>query len=230
MTKEIAIIFAVMAAFAGCRYAPKDNAKATVSRISDRVATLGTPYPSAPYKTEVLCEFGNLSLVAGETEPDMAVNKLRQEGDIDYRNSLFVKLRKADGADEWRLLLTTGSDWRNADGVDEWGSRWASDAKRCFQVIKANISTDGRHIWLICNPHTGFFSIVCSYDFIDNTFRVLIDGDTADEQADGTILVKGKKFYPKDDDGRGAAWHDVWLTPDGKIVREGEITLRGADL
>lgn len=50
------------------------------------------------------------------------------------------------------------------------------------------------------------------------------------QQPDGTILVTGQKFYPKEDDGRGAAWRNVWLTPDGKIVRKGEITLRGADL
>lgn len=47
------------------------------------------------------------------------------------------------------------------------------------------------------------------------------------QQPDGTILVTGQKFYPKEDDGRGAAWRNVWLTPDGKIVRKGEITLRG---
>ena len=52
--------------------------------------------------------------------------------------------------------------------------------------------------------------------------------DEADEEEDGTIRVKGKKFYPNDD--RGAAWHDVWITPNGKIVREGKITLRGSDL
>lgn len=228
MTKEIAIIFAVMVAFAGCRYAPKDNAKATVSRISDRIATLGTPYPSAPYKTEVLCEFGNLSLVAGETEPDMAVNKLRQEGDSYYRNSLFVKLRKAGGTVEWRLLLTSGSNWRNAADMGSWCLDRAKDVNDCFYVFKASFSFDGRHLWLVCNPHTGTYSVVCSYDVYDNTFRVLTDGYTADEQPDGTILVEGKKFYPNDD--LGAAWRDVWLTPDGKIVRKGEITLRGADL
>ena len=61
-------------------------------------------------------------------------------------------------------------------------------------------------------------------------FRALIDGNGPEEQPDGTILVHGKKSYPNPDDGLGAIWRDVWITPDGKVVREGEITLRGSDL
>ena len=72
------------------------------------------------------------------------------------------------------------------------------------------------------------FSVVCSYDVQDRIFRALIDGADVEDAADGTILVKDKKFYPDDD--RGAAWHDVWITPDGEIVRKGKITLRGSDL
>jgi len=43
-----------------------------------------------------------------------------------------------------------------------------------------------------------------------------------------SVAANDKKFYPNDD--CGAAWHDVWISPDGKIVREGEITLRGSDI
>ena len=52
--------------------------------------------------------------------------------------------------------------------------------------------------------------------------RVLGDGDTADEQPDGTILIKGRKTYLQDEKGEplGAAWYDVWITPDGKVVRK----------
>ena len=217
---------------AGCRYEPRVvDPSPSVDRGNQcsRVFALSSPCLSAPANAETLYSTGKYSLVAGETESDIAANMKRDEGDCDYRNSLFVKRTKANGDEEWRLLLTTGSDWGCAEGMDEWGTRWARDAKRCFQVIKAVLSPDGRHIWLVCNPHTGFFSIVCSYDCIDNTFRVLIDGDTAEEQPDGTLLVRGKKSYPYPDDGLGAIWRDVWITPDGKIVREGKITMRGSD-
>lgn len=54
---------------------------------------------------------------------------------------------------------------------------------------------------------------------------VLIDGDSADEQPDGTILVKGKKTYLSDEKGEplGARWYDLWMTPDGKIVRKSQL-------
>ena len=74
------------------------------------------------------------------------------------------------------------------------------------------------------------FSVVCSYDMQTNTFRVLIDGNDVAEEPDGTIRVCDKKSYPDPDDGRGAIWRDVWITSDGKIVREGKITLRGCEL
>ena len=39
---------------------------------------------------------------------------------------------------------------------------------------------------------------------------------------DGTILVTGKKVYLQDENGEpdGAGLCDVWITPDGKIVRK----------
>lgn len=263
MTKETMILFAVMVAIAGCRYAPKESALlakkpyaiATAKTVetqgeprpieaqpdievssrdsellsgqsrSDRIATLGTLYEAEPENAELLYESGDVSLFAGETDTDIAFNA---ETDWESRNSLFLKRSNADGSAEWRLLLTTGSDWHEAAGMDEWCSFMAGDVKRCFLVSKASFSSDGRHLWLVCNPHTSLYYVACSYDVYDHTLRVLIDGDTADEQPDGTILVKNKKFYPNDD--LGAAWHDVWITPDGTIVRKGPITLRGADL
>ena len=100
--------------------------------------------------------------------------------------------------------------------------------KRCFFVSKARFAADGRHLWLVCDTCAYTFAVVCSYDVHDRIFRALIDGADVEDAADGTILVKEKKFYPDDD--LGAAWHDVWITPDGKVVREGKITLRGSDL
>lgn len=61
----------------------------------------------------------------------------------------------------------------------------------------------------------------------------LFIGETAEDSAsnsNGTTFVKGKKFYPWLDDGCGAAWNDVWITPGGTIVREGIIILRGSDM
>lgn len=77
-------------------------------------------------------------------------------------------------------------------------------------------------MWLVCDTHTSLHSVVCSYDAQDNVLKVLIDGDTADEQPDGTILVTGKKVYLQDENGEpdGAGLCDVWITPDGKIVRK----------
>ena len=95
-------------------------------------------------------------------------------------------------------------------------------------MIKARFAADRRHLWLVCATDSCTFSVVCSYDVYDCIFRALIDGADVENARDGTILVKGKKFYPDDD--LGAAWHDVWITPDGKIVREGPITLRGSDI
>ena len=190
---------------------------------SDRAATLGTHYRTEPRETKLLCKSGELSLVAGETAADTAANQSDQEHD--FRNSLFLKRRRVDGTAEWRLLLTTGSDWREAAGMDEWCSDRTRDVKSCFYVFKANFSSDGRHLWLVCNPHTYTYSVVCSYDVYEHTFRVLIDGDTADEQPDGTILAKNKKTYAFDDKGEplGARFYDAWINPDGEIVRKGKL-------
>lgn len=211
--RVLLLIIGVAVSIAGCRYAPKG---------SNLVVELGTPYKAEPANAELLYEKGDISLYAGETEKDIASNA---ENPWEFRNSLFLKRRKADGAAEWRMLLTTGSDCRDAED----GSS-SSVTKYGFRVLKAGLSHDGRYIWLVCDPHVGTYYLVYAYDVCNNTFRYLTNGDDAIEQPDGTILVTGQKFYPKEDDGLGAAWRDVWLTPDGKIVREGEITLRGADL
>lgn len=179
---------------------------------------------------ELLDESGALALFAGETADDVLFNKPDESDRMrTARNSLFLRLRGADGTDEWRLLLTSGSGWREADGMSEWCQSQVHDLQKDFFVCEARFSSDGRHLWLVCDPSCTFWwDVVCSYDASTNTFRALVDGDSADEQPDGTIRVKGKKSYP--DDGLGAAWRDVWVNSDGKIVREGEFTLRGCDL
>ena len=193
---------------------------------ADRAVLAGSPYKTAPEKPELLDELGALALYAGETTEDSAYNKARGSEPLDpCRNSLFLRQRKADGTDEWRVLLTTGSNWRETDGMDEWRSDRARDVKNCFYVYKASFSSDGRHLWLVCSPHTYTYSVVCSYDVCSQTFRVLIDGDTADEQPDGMILAKNKKTYLFDDNGEplGARFYDAWINPDGEIVRKGKL-------
>lgn len=189
----------------------------------DRAAMPGTPYRAEPRETELLYKSGEFSLVAGETAADTAATQSNHEHE--YRNSLFLKRYRRDGTVEWRLLLTTGSDWREVDGMSKWESGMTKGVKDCFEICKASFSSDGRHLWLVCDPHTYTYSVVCSYDVYDHTFRVLIDGDTADEQPDDTILVKNKKTYLNDDNGEslGARFYDVWITPDGKVVRKGKL-------
>ena len=229
MIKVRLLLVVALAVIAGCKY---DQAAESVAPLSDgQRVLLEFSCAAAPGKAELLNEKGELALFAGETAEDSAFNKAGRESNPDFynfRNSLFLRRRRADGTDEWRVLLTTGSDWRAHDGMDKWCSGQADDLRRCFFVDKASFSTDGRHLWLVCDTHTSTYHVVCSYDVYDCTFRVLIDGYTAIEEPDGTILVKDKKFYPGDD--LGAAWHDVWITPDGKVVRESKITLRGSDL
>ncbi len=216
----------MLTAVAGCRYAPDGNGKSTAPFSGDQVALLGTPCRAVPSGTELLYESGELALFAGETAEDSASNKAREPESLDpYRNTLFLRRRKANGTEEWRVLLTTGSNWREADGMSEWDFDRAKDVKDCFHVYKASFSPDGRHLWLVCNPHTFTYSVVCSYDVYNRTFRVLIDGDTAYVQPDGTILVKNTKTYLSDENGEplGARWYDVWINPDGEIVRKGKL-------
>lgn len=198
---------------------------------ANQVELIGTPCWTMPEEAELLCESGELALFAGETAEDSAYNEVRKTESLApyrnslFRNSLFLRHRRANGTEAWRVLLSTGTNWREAAGMNEWSSGRAQDMKDCFYVFKASFSSDGRRLWLVCDPHTYTYSVVCSYDIYNQTFRVLIDGDTADEQPDGTILVKNKKSYLSDDNGEplGARFHDVWITPDGKVVRKGKL-------
>ena len=223
---RINLLLAVaLAVVAGCKY---DQGEESVARSSDEwPALLELPCAAAPGEAELLDESGSLALFSGKTAEDSAFNK---EGRGVYRNSLFLRRRMADGTDEWRVILTTGSKWREAAGMGKWASFQASDLKNNFYIKEAKFASDGRHLWLVCNTCNAWWNVVCSYDVQTDEFRALIDGNAPEDQPDGTILVHGKKFYPWPDDGRGAAWHDIWITPEGKIVRKGKITLRGADL
>ena len=184
-----------------------------------------SPCEVEPKAPELLYESGDLALFAGETESDASRNAAARKADSEcpeIRNSLFLRQKTKGGANVWRLVMTSGGGWKDADGVSEWCKDRTNDVRSCFFVMKARMSADGRGIWLVSNPHTSTYFLVCRYNFDDNSFRVLCDGDTADEQADGTILIKNKKTYLYDEKGvsLGAAWYDEWIDPDGKVVRK----------
>ena len=186
---------------------------------------------AAPRDAELLDESGAFALYVGETAEDADSNKARDaDPDRPCRNSLFLRCRKADGTDEWRVLMTSGSTWREVAGMSEWCSSQSSDLKDHFYLKDAKFASDRRHLWLVCNTDITLWDVVCSYDVKKDEFRVLIDGSSFEEQPDGTLLVQGKKSYPNPDDGLGAIWRDVWINSEGEIVRKGQITLRGADL
>lgn len=223
---KLILFCAALATIGGCRYAPNGDAVSVAPFSESRAQLPGTPCKSVLEKAKLLDESGALALYVAETAEDSAFNKARESEPLDpCRNSLFLRLRRANGADEWRVLLTTGSEWHDAAGMDKWCSDRARDVKNCFYVFKASFSSDGRHLWLVCSPHTYTYSVVCSYDVSNRTFRVLIDGDTAEEQPDGTILAKNKKTYLFDDNGEplGARFYDAWINPDGEIVRKGKL-------
>ena len=222
MTKRILVVVVgliVLAAIASCAWRIESCGHCNATLFS------GVSCVVEPKNVELLHDAGDRALFAGETEADAVFNAVARKADSEcpeIRNSLFLWQKMKDGTNVWRLVMTSGGGWRDADGMSEWCKDHASDVRSCFFVMKARISADGRGIWLVCDPHTSAYSLVCRYNFDNNSFRVLCDGDTADEQADGTILIKNKKTYLYDENGvaLGAAWYDEWIDPDGKVVRK----------
>ncbi len=227
--KTTLFLVVVLAVVAGCKY---ERVGASVAAESDEWPALtALSCVAVPGEAKLLDESGALALFSGETPEDIDSNKARDaDPDRPCRNSLFLRRRMADGTDEWRVLLTSGSTWREAAGMSEWCSFQASDLKDNFYIRKAKFASDRRHLWLVCDTGIPFWDVICSYDVQNGEFRALIDGFAFEEQPDGTLLVHEKKSYPDPDDGRGAIWRDVWINLDGEIVRKGQITLRGADL
>lgn len=41
--------------------------------------------------------------------------------------------------EEWRVLLTTGSDWREAGGMSKWDSDRAKDVKAEFVFLPSGV-------------------------------------------------------------------------------------------
>ena len=226
MKKTIMLFAAATMAIAGCKYPSAGRGTSVVPFSGDRMVLPGAPCVAAPVKAKLLHELGVLALFAGETESDAAFNAEPERKDDGYfRNSIFLRRRTKDGGDEWRLLLTSGGDWKEYSGMGKWSKNWAEDIRKCFNVVRARLSRDGRSVWMVCDPPCSFwYDIVCRFDLSENTLHVLIDGDSADEEPDGTIWVLNKKIYLYDKNGvpDGAAWVEEWITPDGKVVKRGE--------
>jgi hypothetical protein len=228
-TKISLLLAAALAVVAGCKY--DRGVKSAVPVSGEWPALTALPCVATPGEAKLLDESGALALFSGETAEDADSNKARDaDHDRPCRNSLFLRRHKADGTDEWRVLLTSGSNWREAAGMSKWCSSQSSDLKNNFYIRDAKFASDKRHLWLVCNTCNAWWDVVCSYDVQKGEFRALIDGSSLEEQPDGTLLVHGKKSYPNPDDGLGAIWRDVWINSEGEIVRKGQITLRGADL
>lgn len=196
----------------------------------EEFASLGTLYQGEPNDAELQKRYGKLALYVGETAADV---EFKNTNTYYYgRNSLFLKRRNKDGMDEWRLLLTTRSDWREADGMDKWSSSQASDIKTCLNIVDAKFTSDKRYILMICDTGIGFWNVACAYNIYDRSLRVFMDGTAICEEPDGMFLIKNKKTYLSDKNGEplGARWYDLWITPDGKIVKKGKLkTLEETD-
>ena len=130
MRTKINLLFVVaLAVVVGCKY---DWGGGAVAPLSEKWSVLTElPCVAAPGNAELLDESGSLALFSGETARDVESNKARDaDPDRPYRNSLLLRRRMADGTDEWRVLLASGSNWREAAGADEWclsQSRWLKD-------------------------------------------------------------------------------------------------------
>lgn len=193
--------------------------------LDNAAVHFGVPYDVEPKNAELLHDAKDVALFAGETDVDVAHNEAVRKGEPEYheiRNSLFLRQKTKEGTGVWHLIMTSDGGWKDADGMDEWCKGWAKDVGASLYVMKARLSADGRGVWLVCDPHVGTYYLVCRYNFDDNTFRVFCDGDSIDEQPDGTILIKNRKTYLQDEKGEplGAAWYDEWIAPDGKVVRK----------
>ena len=100
-----------------------DRAGEAANEIGGRLAQFlteeeplpGVPCGTPPGSPSLLDESGRLALFAGFTQEDAAANEAERRADPEMpmtRNSLFLRVRNEDGEDAWRLLLTSGSDWR----------------------------------------------------------------------------------------------------------------------
>ena len=167
---KIILLVVALAAVAGCRHVQGGSMKSAAPFSGDNATLPGVP-AAEPLNGKPLEKSGALALFSGETAEDAAFNEAEQQNYQKFRNSLFLRRRMADGTYEWRLLLTTGSDWRVSAGLDNWCSEQARTLKRCFFVKSAGFASDGRHLCLICDTGLWPRNVVCVYDVNNNMLR-----------------------------------------------------------
>ena len=113
------LLVVALTVVAGCKY--DCGGESATPSSNDWVALTALSCMAAPIDAKLLDESGDFALYVGETAEDADSNKARDtDPDSPCRNSLFLRRCKADGADEWRVLLTTGSDWCEGAGMSEW--------------------------------------------------------------------------------------------------------------
>ncbi len=158
MGKLTAIVFFAVAAvivFGGCGFVAGDCAAREAAFSSECGALPGIPYRATPLDAQILYESGEFALFAGETVSDTEHNdaegNVHEESSQLLRNSLFLRRTLDNGKYEWRLLLTTGGDWRDAEPSDTWALSHSANLRCQFLIYGACISSDGRYIWMICN-------------------------------------------------------------------------------
>lgn len=184
-----------------------------------RAVPAGEAYVGTPGRLEELNELGEWALYAGETEEDAAFVAAEVEKDPEMalpRNSLFLRRPAADGVPEWRVVLTSGAEWR-AEGMSDW---MEEEFRARLHVLDARFSADRRRILLVLDPHTHAWFAVCTYDWRAKVLRFLSDGGGIDELPDGTLLVKEVKTYRRDANGEslGAVWEDKVFAADGRAI------------
>ncbi len=162
MEKKIGLLLvAALAVVAGCRY---DRCSGNAVRTPEECPALTElPCVAAPGKAKLLDESGELALFSGETVEDADSNNAA-DPDRPYRNSLFLRRRRADGTEEWRVLLTSGSNWREATGMSESGSRELRRLENHLYIWSADFGSDRPHLKIGLLTGNGAWSVVCCPD------------------------------------------------------------------
>lgn len=167
-------------------------------------------YTDEIYKMEIVDKNLNYILYIGESEEDRAWNIKNQDDEMpEMHNSLFIKDKATN---QKRMLMPYGKskckELNESPIVPEY----------CY-ILKAKLDPSGRYVFVTCDPYTYTYISTLCYDLKENTIRYLSDGEFDTIEEDGSVWITGAKTYTDD----GAAWFDVRMTPEGKIIEESEL-------
>ncbi|MCF0205871.1 MAG: hypothetical protein HUK15_00450 [Bacteroidales bacterium] len=170
---------------------------------------------------KLLDTYGSLMLYSCVTEQDRRFNLAqgKDEENFERRNSLML-YNSHDKS--YKIILTSIEEGQtpsykalNKLNLDE----------QCVNITEANLSRDGKYVYLICNPFTMTYFCVYCYDLQNNTLRYLSDGDSLSANKDGSVWIYNVKTYLSHfENGEevwdGAAWYNVRMTASGKILEK----------